>query len=560
MLSRRDVMVALFGAPFAARLLAGCDEPEVAPAVTGSLRGPSVEQGHRLRTFGTPGGLTLDDFRAAPVERVEVAVLGGGPAGLSAMWRLLRRGVQSVRLFELEDSVGGTSLHGQDEVTRYPWGAHYLPLPAGDNPDLIALLEEMNALEGRDERGRPIGAEHLLVREPAERVHFQGFWYRGLYPYAGASPEDLAQLARFRGLIDHYVGLRDGRGRRAFSIPLSRASDDSDLMALDEISAAAWMDRQGFTSPRLRWLVGYACRDDYGLTLEQASAWGAIFYWAARTAEPGEDTSELLTWPEGNGALVEHLAGAADGHIVPGHLVVDVEPTDEGVRISLFDIAADRPKVVLAERCVVATPRFIAKHIVRPLRERNIDEGFAYGAWLVANLHLKDRPVEQGFPAAWDNVLYDSPSLGYVSATHQRGRDFGPTVWTYYLPMTDADPRVGRQRMYDADWAGGRDAIVRDLVRAHPDLPAHLQKMDIWRWGHAMIQPRVGFIKSAARRSASAPIGAVHFAHSDLSGVALFEEAFDHGVRAADEILAARAAAVAPLEVDTGGAATETEG
>jgi hypothetical protein len=58
------------------------------------------------------------------------------------------------------------------------------------------------------------------------------------------------------------------------------------------------------------------------------------------------------------------------------------------------------------------------------------------------------------------------------------------------------------------------------------------------RWGHAMISPRPQFIWSEARRNASRPFGDIHFAHSDLSGVALFEEAFFHGVRAADEVLA----------------------
>jgi hypothetical protein len=36
------------------------------------------------------------------------------------------------------------------------------------------------------------------------------------------------------------------------------------------------------------------------------------------------------------------------------------------------------------------------------------------------------------------------------------------------------------------------------------------------------------------------PVRGVHFAHSDLSGIALFEEAFYHGVRAAEEVLSAR--------------------
>ena len=35
------------------------------------------------------------------------------------------------------------------------------------------------------------------------------------------------------------------------------------------------------------------------------------------------------------------------------------------------------------------------------------------------------------------------------------------------------------------------------------------------------------------------PLGRVHFAHTDLSGLALFEEAHDHGVRAAEEVLTA---------------------
>jgi hypothetical protein len=62
------------------------------------------------------------------------------------------------------------------------------------------------------------------------------------------------------------------------------------------------------------------------------------------------------------------------------------------------------------------------------------------------------------------------------------------------------------------------------------------------RWGHAMIRPRPGFVWGGARRAAARPYRAVHFANSDLSGVGLFEEAFYHGVRAAEEVLAARGA------------------
>ena len=41
-----------------------------------------------------------------------------------------------------------------------------------------------------------------------------------------------------------------------------------DPTALDCLSMAEWMDARGFTSPRLRWFVEYATRDDYGTLLE----------------------------------------------------------------------------------------------------------------------------------------------------------------------------------------------------------------------------------------------------------------------------------------------------
>jgi hypothetical protein len=53
-----------------------------------------------------------------------------------------------------------------------------------------------------------------------------------------------------------------------------------------------------------------------------------------------------------------------------------------------------------------------------------------------------------------------------------------------------------------------------------------------------MVRPRVGSVFQPALRAARAPFGQVFFAGSELSGFSLFEEALDHGVRAANEVLA----------------------
>ena len=82
------------------------------------------------------------------------------------------------------------------------------------------------------------------------------------------------------------------------------------------------------------------------------------------------------------------------------------------------------------------------------------------------------------------------------------------------------------------------EGALADLSRAHGDIRNLVERLDVMRWGHAMIRPRTGFMWGQARREAAKPYRSIYFAHSELSGVALFEEAFDHGVRTAD-ILAA---------------------
>jgi len=130
---------------------------------------------------------------------------------------------------------------------------------------------------------------------------------------------------------------------------------------------------------------------------------------------------------------------------------------------------------------------------------------------MVANLHLRDRPREDGLPLAWDNVPYESPSLGYVAATHQRGLDYGPTIFTYYYPFCETDVRAARQRLLSLDWPEWSEVVLADLGRAHDDLAGLVERLDVIRWGHAMIRPRPGFVWSADRRKAAQPMRGIHF-------------------------------------------------
>ncbi|HEX8721725.1 MAG TPA: NAD(P)-binding protein [Pyrinomonadaceae bacterium] len=544
--TRRELLAAFLGAPFA---LAACGGRGAgnAPLPGGEIVGASDRLGHLIR----------EGVRPEPEawERAGVCIVGGGVAGLAAAWRFLRAGFEDFVLLELEPAAGGTARSGDAHgVVPYPWGAHYLPAPQAENRALVALLEELGVLEGSDAEGQPVVAEQFLCRDPEERVYYRGRWYEGLYLHAGATREDARQLQSFNAEVDRWAAWRDARGRRAFSIPVSRCSDDAEVAALDGVTMAEWMRARGLTSERLRWLVDYGCRDDYGLTVEQASAWAGLFYFASRMKGPGAEAQPLVTWPEGNGRLVRHLYEKARARVRLGLAVADVRTPgavgSDGVGsrggVEVVAVGAEGRGAVgfRAERVVFAAPQFLTKYVLKSYREggapAHVAE-FEYGAWMVANLFLSDRPrAGLGFPLAWDNVVYESPALGYVVATHQRGLDRGPTVFTYYYPLTDADPRSARTRLLSAgrdEWA---DVALSDLGRAHPDIRALTTRLDVMRWGHAMIRPRVGFQWGGARLKAQRPFGPVHFAHTDLSGVPLFEEAFDHGLRAAEEVLAAR--------------------
>jgi len=263
-----------------------------------------------------------------------------------------------------------------------------------------------------------------------------------------------------------------------------------------------------------------------------------MFYYASRVPAPRQPSAPFLTWPEGNGRLVRHLAHATRRSVGLRQLVTEVVPRDDRVELSVLDVASGRLRLYRADYAILAVPRFVAARLLRPWRERKpaFVADFTYGPWMVANLHLRERPLSRGFPFAWDNVLYDSRSLGYVVATHQTGADLGPTIWTWYHAFADEDPVSARVKLQTLDHASIADAILTDLGRAHRGLEAALERIDVWRWGHAMIRPTPGFLWGTSRRRAAEPFGRVHFAHSDLSGLALFEEALDHGVRAAESV------------------------
>jgi len=214
-----------------------------------------------------------------------------------------------------------------------------------------------------------------------------------------------------------------------------------------------------------------------------------------------------------------------------------------GVTVDYYDAQRDRTVRVTGGAAVCAAPRFVATRVVRELREAPPPyvRDFTYAPWVVANVTVSEHPAGRGVPLAWDNVSFTSESLGYVVATHQELRRYpqAATVLTYYHPLSDTDPQSARTAALARPYAEWRARILADLEGMHPGITRSVTQVDVWLWGHGMIRPTPGFIWGAARQAALAPAGRIWFAHSDMSGISIFEEAWYRGVAAAEHVMTA---------------------
>ena len=77
---------------------------------------------------------------------------------------------------------------------------------------------------------------------------------------------------------------------------------------------------------------------------------------------------------------------------------------------------------------------------------------------------------------------------------------------------------------------------MNDLLRVHPELAGHVQELDVRVWGHAMIRPVPGFIWGPQRQRALTQRPPIFHAHSDMSGISIFEEAYCRGVDVAEQV------------------------
>jgi glycine/D-amino acid oxidase-like deaminating enzyme len=192
--------------------------------IRGSFVNDSFPMGHLLR----------DRASFPPAKRIEkfpVVIVGGGIAGLSAAWRLDKRGFTDFVVLEMNPEAGGNARWGENEITAYPWAAHYVPVPGPRAAYVRELFADLGVLKNGQ------WEERNLCFAPQERLFLFGRWQDGIEPTIGLTQKDRDQFQHLEELFAQF------RASGEFTIPLElgRSSKHQDL---DRLSFANWLEQQ----------------------------------------------------------------------------------------------------------------------------------------------------------------------------------------------------------------------------------------------------------------------------------------------------------------------------
>ena len=494
------------------------------------LSGTNHLLGHRL---------WIKDF-PKPTSQIHIPylIIGGGISGLSAARQFYKKGISDFLVIELEGHLGGNSSNGENKYSKFPLGAHYLPLPNFHDKELLQFLEEEKIIVGYDQKDLPVFDELQLSFAPEERLFYKNNWQDGIVPKEGNSKEEDLEFQRFFKLMD---GFRNGKGgdeKYLFDIPLYLSSTDTANISLDKITMKEWFETNNFKTKPLFDYIDYCCKDDFGLGIHYVSAWAGIHYFAGRKQDVTSDKKEtVLTWPEGNARLASHLKKYANKKTLKNHLVYEVKTEANKVIATAFDDVKKVSVEIIADKVIMATPQFVNQYLIKDRKE--FTKEFHYTPWLLATLTVTNLSDNFSFPLSWDNVIYGAKGLGYVYDQHQSLQQIQvKKVITYYYSFSSSDLKKSRKELYKKDKEYWKQFVFDDLRIAHPDIEDCTEQIEVFLLGHGMISPTPGFIFGEAKREASKSINnAIYFAHTDLSGISIFEEGFHQGINVVNQIL-----------------------
>ena len=180
------------------------------PRIAAAFVNDAFPLGHRIRDHA--------GFTAPPrVEKFPIVIVGGGIAGLERRVASCKSAAFATSsLLEMEPAPGGNSRWGENEITAYPWAAHYVPVPDARATLVRELFEELGVL--RD----GVWDERRLCFAPQERLFIHGRWQEGIEPETASTALDREDYRRFHDRMTEFRAsgeftIPDGTRRETFA-------------------------------------------------------------------------------------------------------------------------------------------------------------------------------------------------------------------------------------------------------------------------------------------------------------------------------------------------------
>jgi oxygen-dependent protoporphyrinogen oxidase len=439
---------------------------------------------------------------AAPPD-VEVVVVGGGIAGLSAAWELRDR---DVLVLEADDRVGGRLM--SERCGRYwlNFGGHVLAgedsatgrllAAAGVAAEAVPGVLTALAMNGRVLAGGRVETYPLRLRlRRSERLAL------------------IRAGVRVRLAVREYARVSRRRGGESEADRRARVLAYRDDRTFADFLGPVPAEVDAIFRPTIQRSSGEP---------EQVSAGYGIGYFQLVWDREGGLTRNVLG---GSARLPEAIAEALGDRVRTGARVEQVVPDTDGATVRCGG------EEIRARYAVVATPAFAARELLEgiPAETAAALGRVAYGPYVVGAL-LTDEPGPMPYDGIYA-VATPKTSFNMLFNTANVTRGPGPRAPGGTLMVYSAASLA--DALADRDDEEVTRIYADDVARIFPAVSGHIREVRIRRWLQGLPHPRPGrhLLQPALER----PLGNVFLA-GDYLGTTYVETAVSTGTAAAHEI------------------------
>jgi NAD(P)-binding Rossmann-like domain len=412
----------------------------------------------------------------SPIRNVDIAIIGGGVAGLSAAYFL--RGKDWL-LLEKEDHFGGNAYQEEYEGQPFATGSAYAY--RGDEGDRLAS---------------EIGLELPLVNMPdptlVNKTYVPDTWKSGLsqLPY---SKDVIASFKKFREDV--------------LKMKISARMAELDALPFSKFTSAyapavqQWWDTFG--------------PSNWGATSRDTSAYVGLYN--ANDIFTGGDAQRAIL-PGGLGCITHRLVGVLrpkyQERMLAGATVVAVSEEKESLRITYF--LEGRPVTVSAKVALICTPKHITSRMVRnlPAEQRAAMRGTRYAPYPVVNI-IFDKPMRN---RGYDNWCPGNSFTDFIVADwcvrNTPGYRQKNNILSFYTPLREEQRAT---LLSEAGCKALAERVLFDFQNVLPEFHVDPIEVRIYRRGHPMFMatPRR---YTQNRLAAAHPMDRIFFGNADSGG------------------------------------------